>query len=109
MSYHRTPLARRLFYGGADSIETPILSEFASFSKEILGKLICPISHELMREPVIIDSGITYEKEEILKWFLTKDTCPMTRKKVDREIFTNNGLIRTITDLFVVQVCHQSG
>lgn len=31
--------------------------------------LTCPISHKLMRDPVVAQDGFTYEKAEIEKWF----------------------------------------
>ena len=31
--------------------------------------LTCPISHTLMRNPVVAADGFTYEKAEIEKWF----------------------------------------
>ncbi|CAN8238366.1 unnamed protein product [Cochlearia groenlandica] len=39
----------------------------------------CPISYDLMKDPVIIASGITYDRENIEKWFESgNQTCPMT-------------------------------
>lgn len=39
----------------------------------------CPISYELMKDPVIIASGITYDRENIEKWFESGyQTCPVT-------------------------------
>lgn len=32
-------------------------------------ELICPITQELMRDPVVAEDGYTYEKEAILRWF----------------------------------------
>ena len=31
--------------------------------------LLCPLSHELMRDPVTLSSGITYDREAITAWF----------------------------------------
>ncbi|CAA7025612.1 unnamed protein product [Microthlaspi erraticum] len=39
----------------------------------------CPISYELMKDPVIIASGITYDRESIDTWFESGNrTCPVT-------------------------------
>jgi hypothetical protein len=32
-------------------------------------ELICPITQELMRDPVVAEDGYTYEREAILRWF----------------------------------------
>ena len=46
--------------------------------------LICPITDDLMEEPVIISSGFTYEKSEILKHFQTNGYFdPLNRSEVD--------------------------
>ncbi|XP_071690964.1 U-box domain-containing protein 21-like [Rutidosis leptorrhynchoides] len=40
----------------------------------------CPISLELMKDPVILSTGITYDRESIEKWIYEdgKHTCPVT-------------------------------
>ncbi|KAF0983890.1 hypothetical protein FDP41_007805 [Naegleria fowleri] len=44
---------------------------------------ICPISHVLMRDPVILsESGITFDRESITQWLQTKNTCPITKKQL---------------------------
>jgi len=43
---------------------------------------LCPISHELMRDPVIASDGYTYEHREILKWLSKNRTSPMTRQPI---------------------------
>lgn len=51
----------------------------------------CPISSRLMYDPVIIDSGVTYERMWIKKWFDEgNDICPKTRKKLVHMALTPN-------------------
>ncbi|WVZ68365.1 hypothetical protein U9M48_017314 [Paspalum notatum var. saurae] len=39
----------------------------------------CPITLDLMREPVVVASGQTYDRESIARWFDSgKSTCPKT-------------------------------
>ncbi|KAM1186258.1 hypothetical protein ACFXTH_015401 [Malus domestica] len=44
----------------------------------------CPISIELMKDPVTISTGVTYERNNIEKWFFSykKKTCPATMQSV---------------------------
>ena len=49
----------------------------------------CPISFEIMRNPVLIESGITFDKKYIEEWFIHKNTCPLTRKIVDKKCIPN--------------------
>ncbi|KAK7367387.1 hypothetical protein VNO80_09399 [Phaseolus coccineus] len=51
----------------------------------------CPISSRLMYDPVIIESGETYERMWITKWFDEgNDICPKTRKKLVHTALTPN-------------------
>lgn len=39
---------------------------------------VCPLSHEIMIDPVIAYDGYTYERSAIEEWFKRKNTSPMT-------------------------------
>ena len=45
---------------------------------------------EVMRDPVILEDGHTYEREAIEEWLETKDTSPMTNQKLISKRLTNN-------------------
>ena len=60
---------------------------------------VCPILHELLREPVVAGDGYTYEKDAIEKWFITKDTSPLTRVSIPRTLTPNLTLKKLIQDL----------
>ena len=38
----------------------------------------CPISQELMEDPVATSDGHTYERREIFRWLCTHNTSPLT-------------------------------
>jgi len=38
--------------------------------------LLCPITHELMVDPVLAEDGFVYERNTIVEWMLTKSTSP---------------------------------
>ena len=44
--------------------------------------LCCPISHDLMVDPVLINDGHTYEKENIIRWLKTNNKSPLTNEIV---------------------------
>ncbi|CAM8974341.1 unnamed protein product [Rhodiola kirilowii] len=59
----------------------------------------CPISMELMKDPVTISTGVTYERRSIEKWFSMygKGTCPATMQRVSTaDVTPNNTLKRLI-------------
>lgn len=59
----------------------------------------CPISLEIMKEPVIIESGITFDKKNIQEWFLHHNTCPFTRNIVNKKCIPNKILKTMIYEL----------
>ncbi|XP_028777022.1 U-box domain-containing protein 26-like [Neltuma alba] len=60
----------------------------------------CPISLELMREPVTISTGQTYDRTSIESWFAAGNTtCPVTRAPLsDFTLIPNHTLRRLIQD-----------
>ena len=57
----------------------------------------CPITGELMKDPVTEPEGHTYEREAIMKWFEKSNTSPMTRKSLcEADLFSNIPLRKTI-------------
>lgn len=66
---------------------------------EIPSFFICPISLEIMKDPVTLSTGITYDRESIEKWLYTKKnvTCPITKQVLtDIELTPNHTLRRLI-------------
>ena len=50
----------------------------------------CPITGDLMNEPVLGKDGHSYEKSEILKWLSTNSTSPMTREPLTKDDLVDN-------------------
>ncbi|KDP26782.1 hypothetical protein JCGZ_17940 [Jatropha curcas] len=69
-------------------------------------ELRCPISLQLMYDPVIIASGQTYERICIEKWFCDgHDTCPKTQQKLSHLCLTPNYCVKGL----VTSWCEQNG
>ena len=58
----------------------------------------CPISGELMMNPVIGKDGHSYEKTEILRWLSKKKTSPMTREPLQESDLTDNLTLKRAID-----------
>ncbi|XP_075521220.1 E3 ubiquitin-protein ligase PUB23-like [Primulina tabacum] len=58
----------------------------------------CPISMELMKDPVTISTGVTYERKNIEKWFDTykKKTCPATMQIIESFDVTPNHTLKRL-------------
>ncbi|CAH9104880.1 unnamed protein product [Cuscuta epithymum] len=65
---------------------------------------LCPISLELMRDPVIVATGQTYERAYIQKWIdCGNTTCPKTRQKLDHLTLTPNYVLRSLISQWCVK------
>lgn len=53
---------------------------------------LCPISLEIMKDPVTVPTGISYDRESIEKWLFSKKnkTCPVTKQSLITDNSTNN-------------------
>ncbi|KAL3631387.1 U-box domain-containing protein 11 [Castilleja foliolosa] len=57
----------------------------------------CPISLELMRDPVIVATGQTYERSYIQRWIdCGNTTCPKTQLKLQHLTLTPNYVLRSL-------------
>jgi len=62
-------------------------------SSSIYRSFSCPITGELMRDPVMTCDGFSYEKEAIAIWLRRNDNSPMTgRRLVHKELVPNHAL-----------------
>ena len=53
---------------------------------------LCPITFELMLEPVKASDGYIYEKKAILDWYKQNKTSPFTREELTSEFIFQNEL-----------------
>ncbi|KAI3952640.1 hypothetical protein MKX01_013602 [Papaver californicum] len=60
---------------------------------------ICPISLEIMKDPVTVATGITYDRETIEQWLSSSSDCPVTKlplPKDNTDLTPNHTLRRLI-------------
>lgn len=65
---------------------------------DVPADFICPITHEIMSDPVMCEDGFSYERSAILEWFSKdKNTSPMTNSVLtSAEVYENEKLKREI-------------
>ena len=67
--------------------------------KEIPYELKCPISLEIMKDPIICSDGHTYDRKSIETLFKNKNyISPTTREKLDKNILITNYNIKKMID-----------
>ncbi|XP_019199038.1 PREDICTED: E3 ubiquitin-protein ligase PUB23-like isoform X3 [Ipomoea nil] len=65
---------------------------------EIPSYFVCPISMQLMKDPVTVATGITYDRESIEKWVFScrNTTCPVTKQQLVTTDLTPNHTLRRL-------------
>ncbi len=66
---------------------------------KIRDEFICPITYELMREPVVASDGHTYEKNAIEKWLKSSYTSPRNGEPIESTLIPNYNLKKLIQDI----------
>ena len=68
-----------------------------NFPENINKNFICPISYDVFYDPVTTCDGQTYERMEILKWFMEgKETSPLTGKELEHLEIVPNIILKNI-------------
>uniref|UniRef100_A0A0D9VX27 RING-type E3 ubiquitin transferase n=1 Tax=Leersia perrieri TaxID=77586 RepID=A0A0D9VX27_9ORYZ len=63
---------------------------------------VCPLTKQVMRDPVTIETGQTFEREAILKWFREcrdngrRPTCPLTQRELRTTDVTPSVALRSV-------------
>lgn len=70
--------------------------------KQIQDMIICPLSKQIFKEPVMASDGHIYEKHMIEKWIKTNKTSPITREAIVNK-FTNVHFIKQLVANFLIK------
>lgn len=72
---------------------------------DIPDAFLCPVTKDIMKDPVIAEDGFSYERDAIVKWFLLgRKTSPITNTPLEcTHIFPNRALKSAIQDFIVEQ------
>jgi pSer/pThr/pTyr-binding forkhead associated (FHA) protein len=66
---------------------------------KIRDEFLCPITYELLREPVVASDGHTYEKAAIEKWLRSNRTSPRSGQSMDDSLVKNTNMKKLIQDM----------
>ena len=70
-------------------MERGFISEQIKDIDDMLKTYECPISFEILRDPVTAEDGHTYERKEIEDWLKHNKVSPMTRAPIGTKLITN--------------------
>ncbi|TNV76976.1 hypothetical protein FGO68_gene15513 [Halteria grandinella] len=67
--------------------------------QSIIQTFYCPISQEIMKDPVMTADGHSYEKKNIEKWLTNNNKSPLTGEVLtNKALIPNHSLRSTIKD-----------
>ncbi|XP_053685350.1 WD repeat, SAM and U-box domain-containing protein 1-like [Sabethes cyaneus] len=79
-----------------------LLFTLATKASDIPLEFVCPITHEIMKEPVYAEDGFTYERAAIQEWFSReKIVSPMTNMVLSTDELVENGKLKQKIDEYI--------
>ena len=82
--------------GGEGGSGGPAGALEASEAVELLNEYKCPITAEIMTDPVCTADGFTYERTAITEWLRSNDTSPSTGAKLTCKRLIPNITVRCL-------------
>lgn len=83
-------------------MSSPLLQEeqeesVSNYIHTIPNEFICPISSDIMKDPVVASDGFTYERRSIQRWITcNKAKSPMTNNPLTRLILISNSNLKSL-------------
>ena len=69
--------------------------------EKFMDMMFCPISLEIMKDPVVTHEGITYDRKSIEKWLEKNNYCPQTKNPLSKKNLVPNYALKQIIDEFI--------
>ena len=69
-------------------------------------EFLCPISYEIMVNPVVCSDGHTYDHVNISRWFQTSNRSPLTNVPLDDTTLRPNNALKTLIESFKLRKLH---
>ncbi|KAK9830051.1 hypothetical protein WJX72_009437 [[Myrmecia] bisecta] len=92
--------------GNAAACNTEAVSKQPTCGVSLFGitedTISCPITQEVMRDPVICADGHTYERSAIAAWLKVHHTSPMTNELLASKDLIPNAAVRQVVSLFLM-------
>lgn len=82
------------------SMSSSALPQTIGYIEPLYKTFYCPLTNQIMDDPVTIESGVTYERHAIIEWFeefdnLEEILCPTTGKKLLSTVLRPNIALKT--------------
>ncbi|XP_022967965.1 putative U-box domain-containing protein 42 [Cucurbita maxima] len=75
----------------------------ANYIEPLFETFICPLTKDIMDDPVSLETGVTYERKAIVQWFEEFEEseevfCPVTGQKLVSKAFNSNRALKSTID-----------
>lgn len=70
---------------------------------------ICPISYEIMKDPVIASDGQTYDRDALLQWLQVRSISPLTNEPITAASLVRNYALNAAIQRFVATSAAATG
>ncbi|XVE74416.1 hypothetical protein DITRI_Ditri12bG0015400 [Diplodiscus trichospermus] len=85
---------------GSKNKSLTTLPQVAHYMEPLYDTFFCPLTKQIMDDPVTIESGVTYERKAITEWFKTFShqediICPTTGMKLTSKALSTNAALKT--------------
>lgn len=95
-------LARAFSSYKQTQLQTPAHYEYAGDPDSALERtMTCPISKEIMIDPVVDPDGNSYERAAILQWLYRSPRSPITRKPLSRGDLVPNRALQAVIHQYI--------
>ncbi|MDR3582116.1 MAG: U-box domain-containing protein, partial [Candidatus Pacebacteria bacterium] len=80
-------------------VEAKVVQDQIRVVDEMLGTYECPISCELVKDPVVAEDGHTYERQDIESWLRSHNVSPMTLAVIGQNLVPNHKVRAAVGEL----------
>ena len=68
----------------------------AMATNQVPDAFFCPITHDIMQDPVVDGDGVSYERYAITQWLGKHNTSPVTRNKLTVDQLRPNRALKEL-------------
>jgi len=83
------------------SVPEERLQEVWPLGDQSFSIFLCPITHDVMTDPVVSADGYTYERAAIARWFETSRKSPVTGQTLPHTDLVANHSVRTLLKMLI--------
>ena len=80
------------------------VNSFKEKKKAIPDGFLCPITQDIMKDPVILADGHSYERKAITDWLSRSNRSPLTNEVISTSIMIDNRALKAAIETYAAQM-----